>query len=151
MKKSLFLLMLGFIAVTGCTAVVVAPNPHPRYVVTDIGYRGNVQAEVYFHGGFYYYAPVSHIESRYHHTRVSHYNSRSMRVITVQRPRETVVIKEASPRHDTVVIKEQARNRDTVIIKEKAPERNTVIIKEKNTPNKIKGHKKDDKGNNKNK
>lgn len=131
MKNSLFLLMFSVIAITGCTVVAVAP--HPRFVISDIGYRGNSQAEVYFHGGFYYYAPVTYIESRYHHTRVSHYNSSSMRVITYQRPRETVIIKESSPSHNTV------------IIKEKAPERNSVIIKENKSSNKIKDKKKDDK------
>lgn len=146
MKKSLILLALAFISMSGCTVVV--SDPHPRYIVREVSYEGTRPAEVYYYGGYYYYAPCDHIHSRYYHTRVSHYNSHSMRVVTYQRPvntvvikepahhhQNTVIIKEPAHQHNTVIIKEQAPPSKTVIIKEQAPQRNnTVIIKKEETP-----------------
>lgn len=164
MKKSILLLALSYIALVGCTVVV---DPHPHYIVREVSYEGARPAEVYYHGGYYYYAPCAHIHSRYHHTRVTHYNSHSMRVVTYSRPntvvikeaphhhhhdtviikeaprQNTVVIKEQAPvhSHNTVIIKEEPKHSNTVIIKEKAPERNQVIIKESKTPSRSSGSK----------
>lgn len=129
MKKIFGLFILSLIATTGCTVVV--SEPHPRYIVSEVGYRGERPAEVYFYSGHYYYAPCSHIESRYYHQRVTYYNSHSMRIVHHERPRDTIIIKEA-PHTNTVIIKENnyRNNHDTVVIKEAAPRGNTVVIKE---------------------
>ena len=141
MSKSIIVLFLSIVALSGCTVVV--SDPHPRYVVREVEYEGSRPVEVYLSGGVYYYTPCAYVPLRYHNTRVSYYNSSSMRVVRYQRPADTVIIREASPRTNTVIIKEEPRRnntviikeeprRDTVIIKEQAPQRNnTVIIKEK--------------------
>lgn len=128
MIKNILLLMVFSIAFSACTVIV--SDPHPRYVVSEIGYSGSRPVEVYFSGGHYYYAPCHGVPQAYYHRRVSYYNNSSMRVVTYRGP-QTVVIKEAAPtRSNTVIIKEEPRRNNTVIIKEEPRRTNTVIIKE---------------------
>lgn len=120
--------MFCSVAFSACTVIV--SDPHPRYVVSEIGYSGSRPVEVYYSGGYYYYAPCNGVPQAYYHTRVSYYNNSTMRVVTYRRP-QTVVIKEAAPtRTNTIVIKEEPRRTNTVVIKETAPRTNTVVIKE---------------------
>lgn len=127
MIKNILLLMVFSIAFSACTVIV--SDPHPRYVVSEIGYSGSRPVEVYFSGGHYYYAPCHGVPQAYYHRRVSYYNNSSMRVVTYRGP-QTVVIKEAAPRNNTVIIKEEPHRNNTVIIKEEPRRSNTVIIKE---------------------
>jgi len=128
MVKNILFLIVFSIIFSACTVIV--SDPQPRYVVAEIGYTGSRPVEVYYSGGYYYYAPCAGVPPSYYHTRVSYYNRSHMRVVTYHRP-QTVIIKEAAPvRTNTVIIKEEPRRNNTVIIKEEPRRNNTVVIKE---------------------